>query len=174
MSIAICDPGLTSLKVYELVLIFKPARNASAIKQDNSETEHHPCFDNIQKQYNKSAFALGRELHTPLHKARCAAYSVFIICSNNGCIKQLLIFRTGPSFKEKEPSTGKEGDALGKSGHVSFPPVAATKMPALALGTVACARGAHFIFEMLNYSVCNFSSLQTTTNNMLVLIHLHY
>lgn len=152
MSIAICDPGLTSLKVHEQALIFKPARNASAIKQDNSETEHHTCFDNVQKQYDKSAFALGRQLRTSLHKGRCAAYSVFIICSNNGCIKQLLIFCAGPSFKEKELSTGKERDAVGKSGRVPFPPAAAIETPALALGTAARARGARVRFEMLNHS----------------------
>lgn len=94
MSVAICDPGLIAHKVHELAFTFKPARNPPAIKRDNSQTKYHPCLDNIQKQDHKCAFTLGRQLRASLHKACCAAYSVFTICSNNGYTKQLfcLIF----------------------------------------------------------------------------------
>lgn len=98
----------------------------------------------------------------------CAAYSVFAICSNNYYIKQL--FCIGPSFKKKELSR----DALGKSNHIPLPLMAVAETPSPALDTVVCARGAHKVLEMQNYSVSHFFALNATINNMLILMHLHY
>lgn len=81
-----------------------------------------------------------------LHKACYTACSVFTTCSNNGYIKQL--FCISPLLKGKELS----GDALEKSGCTPVPPTAVTKTPSLALSRVVCVRGAHNVFEMLNYS----------------------
>lgn len=53
---------------------------------------------------------------------------------------------------ERAGCTGKEWDALGKSGQIPVPPAAAAKTPSLALSTVAPAGEAHNVFEMLNYS----------------------
>lgn len=52
--------------------------------------------------------------------------------------------------------------------------MAVAETPSPALGIVMCARGAHKVLEMQNYSVSHFFALNATINNMLILMHLHY
>lgn len=175
MNIGICDPGLISQNAHEPALIFKPARNLPAIKRDNSQSQDHPCLDNIQKQASKSALALERQLWASLHKPCWSVYSVSTVCSHNGYIKQL--FSIGPLFKEKELSR----DMLEKSGMqwervamYRFYPWLPPKHLLLLLHTQWHMQEELTMYlKCSNYSVSHFFSLNAPTN-MLILIYLHY
>lgn len=164
----IYDPGLISRKAHEPALTFKPARNPPAIKWDNSQSQHHQCLNNIQKQGSKSAPALGRQLWASLHKPCWSVYSVSTVCSHNGYIKQL--FSTGPLFKEKELSRDSRGMYWERVAMYRFYPWLPPKHLLLLLHIVTCARRAHNVLEMLKlFRVPHFFGLNATTN-MLILI----